>query len=33
MTCVYKENEDKIKIGRGGTTTAENAGFTGFIGL
>ena len=33
MTCVYKENEDKIKIGRGGTTTVENAGFIGFIGL
>ena len=33
MTCVYKENEDKIKIGSGGTTTVGNAGFIGFIGF
>ena len=34
MTCVYKENEDKIKmVEEEGMTTVKNAGFIGLIGL
>ena len=29
MTCVYKENVDKNKNGRGGMTTVKIAGFIG----